>query len=208
MSRHSAEDEQELLRLYAAALDRFGQLVVAAGAGQWAAATPCTDWTVRDVVNHLTVEQLWVPAMLAGSTVAEVGDRFDGDVLGDDPAAAWSDAAEAARRAFAEPGALERTVHLSYGDRGAYGYCREMTVDAVVHAWDLAVGLGEDSAMAPDAAEFVLAEITPYADKLPASGVFAPAVPVPVGADAQTRLLGMMGRDPADPLGRGAGGGR
>ncbi|MFG2822486.1 TIGR03086 family metal-binding protein [Kitasatospora sp. NPDC048365] len=201
MARGSSEDEQELLRLHAGALERFGRLVAEAGAGQWEDPTPCSDWTVRDLVNHVTVEQLWVPAMLAGSSVAEVGDRYDGDVLGDDPAAAWRAAAAAALAAFAEPGALGRTVHLSYGDRPAEGYCREMTVDAVVHGWDLAVGLGADARMAADAAEFALAEVTPYADALVASGLFAPPVAVPVGADVQTRLLGLVGRDATDPFG-------
>ncbi|MFD7729840.1 TIGR03086 family metal-binding protein [Kitasatospora phosalacinea] len=194
-------DGPALLALHARALERFGDLVRAVPDGAWQAPTPCTDWTVRQLVGHLTSEQLWVPDLLAGATVAEIGDRFDGDVLGDDPVAAWTAAADAARAAFAAPGALERTVQLSYGPRRADGYAREMTVDAVVHAWDLAQGTGADPTVDPAAAEFALAELAPQADALAASGLFADPVPVPAGADAATRLLGLVGRDPAHPLG-------
>src|SRR6202051_4679497 len=55
------------------------------GEQQWSAATPCTEWNVRLLVNHVAGEYLWVPEMLSGRTIAEVGDRLDGDVLGADP---------------------------------------------------------------------------------------------------------------------------
>ena len=90
---------------------------------QWHAPTPDTEWDVTDLVQHLVYEQLWVPPLLAGKTIAEVGDAFDGDVLGDDPQRAWTSAAAAAQAAFAEPGALERTVHLSFGDVPATSIC-------------------------------------------------------------------------------------
>ncbi|MFD9126815.1 TIGR03086 family metal-binding protein [Kitasatospora sp. NPDC059571] len=196
-----AGQSDEVLRVFAGAQDTFGRHVrEAASAGLWPEPTPCTEWNVRDLVNHLTVEQLWVPEMLAGRTVAEVGDRFDGDVLGADPAGAWEAAAAAARAAFAEPGAMERTVQLSYGPRPAVEYCREMIVDGVVHAWDLAVGVGGDRAMDPEAAEFALAAVAPIADALASSGMFGPPVAVPADAGPQSRLLALLGRDPADPM--------
>ncbi|GJF34205.1 TIGR03086 family protein [Kitasatospora sp. NE20-6] len=196
-----AERTDTLLRLHAAAQDAFGRHVRRAAAdGSWQAATPCTEWTVRDLANHLAAEQLWVPPLLAGRTIAEIGDRFDGDVLGDDPPASWASAAAGARAAFAAPGALDGTVVLSYGERPARDYCSEMTVDAIVHTWDLAVGVGADPAMDPEAAAFALAALAPYADELASSGVFGPPVRVPDGAGDQARLLGLTGRDAADPL--------
>ncbi|KDN81252.1 TIGR03086 family metal-binding protein [Kitasatospora cheerisanensis] len=194
-------DGQELLALHGRALDRFGRLVRAVPDDGWQAPTPCTDWTVRQLVGHLTSEQLWVPDLLGGATVAEVGDRYDGDVLGDDPVAAWTAAADAARAAFAEPGALRRTVDLSYGRRRADGYAREMTVDAIVHAWDLAQGIGADARIDPAAANFALDELGPQSGALASSGLFADAVPVPADAPPGDRLLGLVGRDPAHPFG-------
>ncbi|MFI5829828.1 maleylpyruvate isomerase N-terminal domain-containing protein [Streptomyces sp. NPDC051578] len=72
-----------LLREHAEALRPFGARVRAVTDGQWAAATPCTEWTVRDLLDHVTAEQLWVPPLVAeGRAVEEVGDELSGDVLG------------------------------------------------------------------------------------------------------------------------------
>ncbi|MFD5420195.1 MULTISPECIES: TIGR03086 family metal-binding protein [unclassified Streptomyces] len=186
---------ETLLEQHAAALRLFGERVRAVADGQWGAPTPCTEWTVRDLVNHVTGEQLWtVPLVTEGRTVAEVGDGLSGDLLGGDPAGAWERAAAAARAAFAAPGALERTVVLSYGPTRAAAYCAELTADCVVHAWDLSRGIGADDRLPDGLVEFSLKEVMPYADGLAASGLFAAPLEVPAGADAQTRLLALLGR--------------
>ncbi|MEW2415991.1 TIGR03086 family metal-binding protein [Streptomyces sp. NPDC046866] len=186
---------ETLLEQHAAALRLFGERVRAVAADQWGAPTPCTEWSVRDLVNHVTGEQLWVPPLVSdGSTVEEVGARFAGDVLGADPLAAWERAAQAAHDAFAAPGALERTVQLSYGPTKAAAYCSELTADCVVHAWDLSRGIGADDRLPDGLVEFSIKEVMPYADGLATSGMYAEPLEVPPGADAQTRLLALLGR--------------
>ncbi len=103
------------IEMYQRSVEEFGQRVMAIGGSDWARPTPCADWSVRDLVRHLVYEELWTPPLLAGATVADVGDRFEGDILGDDPQVAWKEAAAQALAA-ATPGVLERTVHLSFGD--------------------------------------------------------------------------------------------
>ncbi|MCC3771341.1 TIGR03086 family metal-binding protein [Streptomyces sp. UNOC14_S4] len=183
-----------LLARHGEALDLFTDRVHAVGTRQWDAPTPCAEWTVRDLVNHLTAEQLWVPPLLEGASLKDVGDVYDGDVLGDDPVAAWDTAAGAAREAFAAPGALQRTVTLSYGPTGADAYVAQMTADAVVHAWDLSRGIGADEHLPKALVDFTRREVGPYADSLAGSGLFARPVEPPEGADAQTRLLSLLGR--------------
>ncbi|MFD0277917.1 TIGR03086 family metal-binding protein [Kitasatospora sp. NPDC127111] len=178
---------------YAEALAAFGERVRLVKPAQWDAPTPCADWSVRDLVNHLTAEQLWVPELLKGSTVSEVGSRFDGDVLGSDPAAAWTVAAEAARTAFEVPGATELTVHLSFGDVSGQYYLDQLTADAVVHTWDLAEGIGRRARLPAGLVEFALGEYAGYGD-LSGSGLFDPPLPVPDDASPQTRLLALTGR--------------
>ncbi|MFG2981584.1 TIGR03086 family metal-binding protein [Streptomyces sp. NPDC048258] len=186
---------ETLLERHAEALRLFGERLRAIGDDQWDAPTPCAEWSVRDLVNHVTGEQLWIPPLVSeGRTVEEMGDAFSGDVLGDDPVAAWDRAASAAQDAFAEPGALDRTVKLSYGPALGSAYCAELTADCVVHTWDLSRGIGADDRLPDGLVEFSIKEVMPYADGLAASGMYAAPLEVPAGADAQTRLLGLLGR--------------
>ncbi|MFC5719314.1 TIGR03086 family metal-binding protein [Streptomyces gamaensis] len=183
-----------LLARHGEALELFTEHVHAIGRDQWRAPTPCADWTVRDLVNHLTAEQLWVPFTVGGATMAEVGDRFDGDRLGDHPTRAWDHAVAGALAAFREPGALDRTVHLSYGPSPCAAYCSQMTADATVHAWDLARAIGADETIPKTLLDFTQGEFGAYADDLAGTGLFAPPVEPPPGADAQTVLLAQLGR--------------
>ncbi|MET9432254.1 MULTISPECIES: TIGR03086 family metal-binding protein [unclassified Streptomyces] len=184
-----------LLARHAESLEVFGARVHAVRDDQWDAPTPCTEWTVRDLVNHLTGEQLWVvPLVRDGLTMEDVGDRFDGDVLGDDPVGVWDRAAAEAVEAFREEGALGRTVHLSYGETPAEDYCRQMVDDAVIHAWDLSRAIGADEQLPKALVDFATRDIAPQAAGLSKSGLFAPPVKTPPGADPQTKLLAMVGR--------------
>lgn len=167
------------------------------GPDQWDRPTPCADWDVRALLNHVVAELLWMPPLLAGQTIAEVGDRFDGDVLGAGPKEVASTAAAGAIVAAAEPGALERTVHLSFGDVPGVEYLGQVTSDVVIHTWDLARAVGGDEHLDDELVAEVAAFILPQVDGWRAAGVFGPAVDVPAGADAQSRLLAQTGRTPA-----------
>src|SRR5215208_6699304 len=81
---------------------------------QWAGPTPCTEWDVRTLVNHVVGEECWVRPLLAGQTIADVGDRFDGDLLGETPTEAGRNAASDALAAVDELLADDKQVHLSY----------------------------------------------------------------------------------------------
>jgi uncharacterized protein (TIGR03086 family) len=183
------------MEMYRRSVEDFGQRVMAIGAGDWAQPTPCADWSVRDLVRHLVYEELWAPPLLAGATVAEIGDRFEGDILGDDPQVAWKEAAAAALAAATDD-SLGRTVHLSFGDFPGREYLGQLTADHVIHAWDLARGIGADERLAPDLVQFVYDFMVPQAEQWAAAGVFAPAVSVPDDADVQTKLLALTGRTP------------
>jgi uncharacterized protein (TIGR03086 family) len=184
------------IEMYRRSVEEFGQRVMAIGAGDWPAPTPCTDWNVRALVRHLVYEELWAPPLLAGATIAEVGDRFEGDILGDDPQVAWKEASAHAV-ASASPGALERTVHLSFGYFPGTEYLGQLTADHCIHAWDLARGIGADERLDPELVQFVYDFMVPQADQWAAAGVFAPRVDVPADADVQAKLLALSGRNPA-----------
>ena len=189
--------ENPLLTRHGEALDLFTERVHAIRPDQWDDPTPCAEWTVRDLVNHLAVEQMWVPPLVReGASMADQGDALEGDLLGDDPVATWDAAAAAAQDAFREPGALDRMVGLSYGESPATHYCAQMTADAAVHAWDLSRAIGADERIPKPLVDFSVREVAPYAADLEESGLFAAPVDPPPGADAQVRLLALLGREP------------
>jgi uncharacterized protein (TIGR03086 family) len=130
--------------MFSAAVAEFDARVRQIGDHQWQAATPDEDWAVRDLVNHVAGEDLWAPPLLAGSTIAEVGGRFDGDVLGADPKVAWTAASAAAVQAVGESGVMDRIVHLSFGDVPGREYALQLFADHLIHAWDLARAIGAD----------------------------------------------------------------
>ncbi|HJQ47955.1 MAG TPA: TIGR03086 family metal-binding protein [Amycolatopsis sp.] len=186
----------KLLDAHRIGLREFDQAVHQVEPGQWDAPTPCTGWTVRDLVNHLVSEQLWAPHLLGGATLAEVGDRYDGDVLGADPVAAWESSSTAAREAWTAPGATERRVHLSFGESDAEDYGWQMIADLAVHGWDLAVAIGAVQPIRDDLADTVLRVIAPQVPTWQGIGIFEPPVPVAGDAPPADHLVALLGRDP------------
>ena len=180
--------------LMADAIGGFEQRLSSVDPSQWNAATPCEDWDVRTLVNHVVAELLWIPPLLEGNTIAEVGDRFDGDVLGSEPLATYVSAAAGAQAAASEAGAQERTVHLSFGDFAGSDYLGQVISDVVIHSWDLARAIGADDRLDPALVAFVDDFLSPQIEAWRAAGAFGPAIDVGPDAGAQDRLLAQTGR--------------
>lgn len=189
-------DGMEILTAFDTAFTEFDRLVHDAGGDQWDDPTPCTEWTVKDLVNHLVGEHLWAPLLLDGKTVAEVGDRFDGDVVGDDPVTAWEQAGAGSRPAFHREAVLDGDVDTSGGATSATDYAWQMTMDLTVHGWDLARGLRVESRMPDDLARTLYDEFAPQVAGWQGAGIFAAPVDVPETAPPQDRLVALLGRAP------------
>jgi uncharacterized protein (TIGR03086 family) len=186
----------DLTDRYARAIEELDRHVHAVRDDQWSNPTPCTDWDVRALVNHIVYETLWMPPLIEGKTLEEVGDRFDGDQLGQDPAGAWEEAAATALAALAPEGVTERTVQTSGGPTPAEHYLTELLFDGVIHGWDLAQGIGVAHTIDPATAADLLTWVQAALPALEASGAFAAPVPTPDDADASTRLIALSGRTP------------
>ncbi|MEA2435254.1 MAG: hypothetical protein QOG54_2711 [Actinomycetota bacterium] len=176
------------------AVEYYDSLVSEIRDDQWGNSTPCTDWSVRDLVNHIVYENLWTPELLAGKTVEEVGNRFDGDVLGDDPKGAWQRASKEAVSAVQDDGAMERMVSVSWGQIKGQEYAEQLFLDHVVHGWDLAMGIGGDTTLDPELVEACWIGAKAGEELIRGSGVFGEPIEVPDEADTQTRLLALLGR--------------
>jgi len=186
----------DVVELHNRCVEEFLRRVRAIAADQWAGPTPCTDWTVRELVNHLVYEERWTVPLMAGATLESVGDRFDGDLLGEDPVGTAEHAAWAAQAAAVEPVLAGRIVHLSVGDTPAEEYARQLAADHLIHAWDLAVATGQDSRLPGELVGTVAPWFTEMEAAYRAGGVIGPRPDRGPDDDAQALLLRAFGRDP------------
>jgi nitrilase len=194
MTSTAGTSAPEVPELYQRAVEHLGEIVHQVRDDQWEASTPCAEWSVRELVNHVTGENAWAPSLFAGRTIAEVGDQFDGDLLGTDPVATWTTHAAGAVAAVHEPGAMDRTVHLSFGDFPGREYTMQLFADMLIHGWDLARAIGADEQLDPELVAALRAWFADMADAYRAAGAVGPRPSLPADADAQTMLLADFGR--------------
>jgi uncharacterized protein (TIGR03086 family) len=187
----------DLVDVYRQSLTEFIDRVHQVRPEQWPDATPCQGWDVRALVNHLVSQDRWTVDLLAGATIGQVGDRFDGDLLATDPIGMVSEAAKKAEEAIAEPGALDRTVHLSFGETPAEEYVRQLLADHLIHSWDLAAAIGIDRRLDPELVRICAEWFAGRAEMYRHAGVIGPTVDLPEPVGEQDRLLALFGRDPA-----------
>ncbi|GAB2811583.1 TIGR03086 family metal-binding protein [Lentzea nigeriaca] len=182
----------ELVHAMSEAADGFGRLVRAVAPHQWQLPTPCPDFTVLALVEHV-VESLTQYADLV------VDQRFDpdftADLAGADVPAAHRAAAALAIEAWSADSVIEADHPMPWGPVAGRDLAGHLVLEHVVHGWDLAVATGQSS---------------PFHDKLVAAadriarahdervlrqpGMFAAAVPVAADATASCRLAGFLGR--------------
>ena len=173
------------------------------------APTPCTQWTVTQVLQHAIGDQLaWAAALGTGTGPSE--DPFApsgrlhgtaGDLVG--PALATAGTAWAEVR----PGNDAVPTPLPQGPLPAPAAAAACALDAAVHAWDIAVALGRPGPLADQLAVRLLPTARAIVEPLRQYGAYAPALPPQAGEGPAAELLRYLGRDPhwtASSPGRGA----
>ena len=182
-------------RLHRRAVEGWQARTEGVAASQWGESTPCADWDVRSLVNHVVGEELWTVPLVEGATLEEVGDRFDGDVLGSQPLRAAQDAAQAAVDAMDAGLRRGGTVQLSFGTVPIEEYAAQLTADHLVHAWDLAAATGQDRHLDPEVVRHVATWFEEREEMYRSAGAVGPRT---AGADdPQSQLLAAFGRDPS-----------
>jgi len=180
-----------------AALDATHVVVAGITDDQWALPTPCEDWDVRALLNHVVAGNWWASRLAAGETIEGVGAAYDGDVVGPVAIDAYDASATAAAEAFEADGALDAPCAVSYGPVPGSVYAGHRFIDVLIHGWDLSTATGQTSPLTPELAEACWAVIEPQLDLLRGSGMFGVDQAVPADADPVTRVLLAVGRHPA-----------
>ncbi|WP_306325341.1 TIGR03086 family metal-binding protein [Streptomyces venezuelae] len=189
MTNESPPRIGDLLRSAAA---QATPLVRGTADASFAAPTPCAEYDVRALLNHLFGVVLNFQA-LAAKQPADLS--YTADRLADPD---WRDRFEAETgklvEAWSAPGAEEGTT----GGMGlpARTVGSMVLLDLTVHAWDLARATGRSFAPDPAVVAGLADEVAGMAPMARKMGVFGDAVDLPEDADAFARLLATTGRDP------------
>lgn len=160
-------------------------------ADQWSAPTPCTDWTVRQLVNHLIGMNRVFAALLAGQPPPP---RPSADHIEEDPVGAYRDSAAELQAAFGRPGVLERAYPGPLGTATGAERLKIRLYDLLAHGWDLAQATEQPADLPDDLAAQSLAFARTQLNGQARPGRFGPAQSVAEQAPAIERLAAFLGR--------------
>jgi uncharacterized protein (TIGR03086 family) len=168
----------------------IGDLIDRIAVNQLAAPTPCTEWNVRAVVDHVVGMNLVLVALFEERPMPERG----ADRLGADPAGAYHRSAAALRAAVARPGVLERSQTTRVGGATGAERLQWRIVDLLAHGWDLvqATGIAAElpDGLVEQALTFARAQLSGQAR----AGRFADPRSIRDDAPAIDRLAALTGR--------------
>jgi hypothetical protein len=152
---------------------------------------------LRQAINHYAYDNSWVPDMLAGRTMDEVGrDRFDGDLLGSDRRGNVERISAAACDAARKVTDREAIVHCSYGDVPTWDYFWQLNIARTIGAHDVARLIGADDPLSEELARRMWEGTEASAEMWRSMGVFRAPVAVSVDAPWRDRFLALTGRQP------------
>ncbi|ANZ40692.1 TIGR03086 family protein [Lentzea guizhouensis] len=179
---------------YNARADAFEAKVANVEPEQWDDPSPCAEWTVRGVVDHV----IDMHGVMVGRPIPRTGD----------PLADFREARRQVQAALDDPASATTEVPTPAGPMTVIDHIDQvLSDDMVLHGWDLARATGQDETIPDsdvrrlwDIATSLPAEIIEKARTPggfgPGIEVYGPEVQVPDGASLQDRLLGYVGRDP------------
>jgi uncharacterized protein (TIGR03086 family) len=190
----------------AAAIAVVGPVVDGVRDDQWSAATPCGDWSVRQLTDHVVSGDRLFATILSGTPMPppeELRRRAAEDHLGSHPSAAYREAARELLAAFELPGVLDAVHGFPVGPLPGRAAIQLRTVETLVHGWDLATATGQQlPASADSLAERVLGFSRQLLTRIPEDRrPFGPPCPASDDAPALDRLLALLGREPGVQIG-------
>lgn len=190
---HSADPTDSIRRV----IDETKRVVGRVRADQLADATPCTDWDVRALLNHIAGGATMFAECVEHGAIAdaELGRLMTDDLVGDDHIAAFATAADRAVAAFDAPGALDKVVTLPFGQMPASIALQIAVFDVTVHALDLIEATGQPNDIDPDVVETAWQTAqSMLSDDMRAAGLFGPVHECAPDATRSQQLLAYAGR--------------
>lgn len=178
-------------RLLARAIEQCGAIVSRVRPEQAGQPTPCSEWDVRQLVNHTVHDVQSFTAALTGQERAAP----EADLIGNDWSAAYRSAADALLVAWRKRG-VEGTVQGRIGEFAATWAVGQHTAALAVHGWDIATGTGQSTDLDPELGRVALDWARENLKPQFRGTAFGPEIEVPDNAAVYERLAGFFGRDP------------
>ena len=185
------------IEIYQGVAHAIGHTFGGVTASQFSASTPCTEWTVQNLLNHNINVQTFLHATLTGKTFDPASMmQVDGPLPQEGAEAALKSITDSVISA-AKGMDLSTIVTTPFGEMPAGHFIMVPMLDMVVHRWDLASATNQNNAIDSSIAEICLGVLSPEAvEGGRKMGAFGPEVVIPTTASAGDRLLGLVGRKP------------
>ncbi len=184
----------------AVARDEFQARLELIEPDDWERPTPCAEWNVHDLVNHVFLGTRMSVQLLEGATRDEVLAGLGDDLVTDRRRVvdAFVVLADRMHQLFAADGGLSGTVSHPMGDIPKQLFVGFRIGDYTTHAWDLARAIGADELLDTELVARVWDDLQPVRDMVVHSGMFGegPSGTIPDDAPLQTRYLDLTGRRP------------
>jgi uncharacterized protein (TIGR03086 family) len=164
---------------------------------QLGAQTPCAEFDVRKLLNHLL---FWGPSLEGAARKESVPPPAASESEVDLPAD-WQPRliAHLAKLSgsWSEPAAWQGNTHMGGPTELPASLVGGMVIgEVVVHAWDLATATGQTPEWDEEVLRYIHKEVEAGAQQGRDMGVYGPEVPVPADAPTLHRILGLTGRTP------------
>jgi uncharacterized protein (TIGR03086 family) len=174
----------------------FDRVLRQVGDDQWGLPTPCSEWSVRDVANHVLGANYYFVALMQGASKDDALEMLSQDFLRPDPVSAFEVQRPKVRETFHAPGALERIGHHVVADMTGAQLLRGAVSETAMHTWDIIRATSIEPSLDPGLAEVALGIFQQLAPVLEAHGFTAPSIDIGADAPVQLRMAALVGRKP------------
>jgi uncharacterized protein (TIGR03086 family) len=161
--------------------------------------TPCASWKVRELVNHIVGGTIFFASVAGTGKPPEAEGESPDFSARDDYVAVFNQGATRAVEAFSAEGALDRIMHMPFGDLPGSAFINIAAIDTFTHGWDLARATGQPTNLDPALATEMLGvaqSFLPDEMRGPEPAPFGPRVEPPAGASPADQLAAYLGRQP------------
>jgi uncharacterized protein (TIGR03086 family) len=184
-----------VIELYEGAVQLMLPTLAGVRSDQFGVSTPCTEWTVQNLITHNIKVADFVHGTIQGNNTTnpmEVGDPLPSQGARD----AFAGGTTKVLDLLKSTSDLNQVIETPFGQMPIADFLMFPILDIIIHKWDLAKGTGQDTSLDAGLAEACFGAMQVGAEDGRQAGFFGPEITVPITASIQDKLLAVSGRTP------------